>query len=141
MSYHKALNVERHEFTAVCREVSEIKELLNRTRVVLHGEDGTNGIKSSVDRAHSAIKEIQNHLKILYDGIASITLQSESGDKQMEIMVLNKLQELTEKMDDKEKKAEQAHREIERERATDKRWRIGQIIALVGLLIGVYLGI
>lgn len=152
MSYTDEANVTRREYESFKSDVSTrfeyvkeaigtLTERITSTRIVLHGEDGTNGIKSSVERAHKAIVDIQTHLKVLNDGIAAITLQSETGDRQMEIMVLTKLQELTEKMDEKEKKAEQAHREIEEERAAERRWRIGQIIALVGIFVAVLIGV
>jgi hypothetical protein len=97
LSYADEINIDRREFELLKERVAETQDLLHRTRIVLHGEDGTNGLRSSVERAHHAIGELRNSVKMANDGIAALALESHSGDKEMEIMVLRELQKLGDK--------------------------------------------
>lgn len=135
------MEVTRAEFEKLRDAVDELNRSLHATRVTLQGEHGTNGVKASVNRAHSAISKLGNSVKILHDSVAELAMTSHAGDKDMEIMVLNKLTELNEKMDAREEQARLNREALDKERATERRWRVGQIIAVISLFITVVLSI
>lgn len=135
------MEVTRDEFEKLRTSVEALKRSLHATRVTLQGEQGNNGVKESVNRAHSAIAKLQSSVKIIHDALAELALTSHAGDKDMEIMVLNKLSELNDKMDKREEQAKLSRLNLEKERRTERRWRIGQIIVVALFIAGVLLGL
>lgn len=125
------MEVERGEFERLRVVVDELGRTLHATRVTLQGEHGTNGVKESLNRAHAAIGKLGVSVRELMDQVAQVKEQSSTGDKDMEILVLNKLTELNEKMDQREKAAEQVHKDLVKERAVEKRWLAGQTIVIL----------
>jgi hypothetical protein len=111
-----SINVERGEFDQLRSEVAAVRGLIERTRVVLQGENGDNGIRSSVERAHKAIGALQTNIKMVQDAIAALTLESCAGDHEMQVLVVEELRRLEKEMNAKAD--------------TDRKWRVGQAIAV-----------
>jgi hypothetical protein len=126
-SYGCETNVERDEFERLKAHVGELDKRIDTTRVILHGERGDNGLKSSIDRAHKAIKDIGQSVKEAQDLAARLALESEQGDRKMEVMVLTELRTLR----------EQEHKREELAR----RWRIGQTVTIIFGVLGVLLSL
>lgn len=125
MRHSEGINITRGEFDALREEVREVRGLLERTRVVLHGEDGTNGLRSSLERAHKAIKDVQTSVKLMSDAVAELSLTSATGDKDMQVLVIEELRRL--------------ERDMQTRSDRERRWRIGQTITLVFGVVGILL--
>ena len=120
-----SINITRQEFETLRREVTDVRHLVERTRIILHGENGDNGLRSSIERAHKAISDLRNNVKIVHDSMAQLALDSTSGDKDMQLMVVQELQRL--------------ERQMQERADVERRWKIGQTIALALGLAGVLL--
>ena len=120
-----SINISRDEFETLRREVADVRHLVERTRVILHGENGDNGLRSSIERAHKAISDLRNNLKMVHDAVSQLTFDSASGDKDMQLMVVQELQRL--------------ERQMQERADVERRWKIGQTIALALGLAGVLL--
>lgn len=114
--YLDGVNVTRREYDKLRVKIDRVETLLKETRVTLQGEQGTNGMKSSLDRAHSAIHGLTLRVGELGSLIHDLSMSSLQGDKDVEIMVLKKLEAMQAHDYDQEKK--------------DRKWRIGQAIGI-----------
>lgn len=137
----EGIDVERREFEELRREITDVRHLVERTRIVLHGENGDNGIRSSLERAHKAIAGVNNNLKSISDTVAQLAVDSQMGDRDMQVMIIDELRKLEHQLTAKEKE-QQARDEIQKQWASKQRqWLIGQTIVISFGVISVFLTI
>ena len=133
------IDVERQEFESLRREITDVRHLVERTRIVLHGENGDNGIRSSLERAHKAIAGVNNNLKSISDTVAQLAVDSQMGDRDMQVMIIDELRKLEHQLTAKEKEQRQRD-EAQRQWASKQRqWLIGQTIVIAFGVISVFL--
>jgi hypothetical protein len=135
------IDVERKEFEELRREITDVRHLVERTRIVLHGENGDNGIRSSLERAHKAIAGINNNLKTISDTVAQLAVDSQMGDRDMQMMIVDELRKLEHQLTEKEK-VQQDRDETQKQWASRQRqWLIGQTIVIAFGVVSVFLTI
>lgn len=114
--YQNDINVARSEHEQLRAKIESVEALLKETRITLQGEHGTNGMKSSLDRAHTAIHGLTLRIGELGSMIHALNVESLQGDKDVEIMVLQKLDAMQKHDSAQEKK--------------DRQWRVTQLIGI-----------
>ena len=134
-----SININRNEFETLRREVADVRHLVERTRVILHGENGDNGLRSSIERAHKAISDLRNNVKIVHDSMAQLALESTSGDKDMQLMVVQELQRLEHKLTEKEDVQRERDKAQKQWASRQRQWLIGQTVVIAFGVISVLL--
>ena len=72
-------------------KIAEIESRLDKLSVTVKGEDGSNGLRSSVQRAHSAIKECNKEIDKIKSELAELKTTSLQGDINMQEKVVEKI--------------------------------------------------
>ena len=83
--------------------ITQLERNFDKLATTVRGEDGNNGLRSSVNRAHTAVKENAGEIAAIKREIAELKSESMRGDNEMKDRLIERIdtvdRELTAKID------------------------------------------